>query len=1200
MLSDIIEISSGFQSSVNIAYDLKNDDKIKGFIPTTSSLELISNILASAKPDSTHRAKILTGAYGRGKSHIILVALSILYRQNKKNVYDNLLNRMKVYDEDLYKFANNFLKTNTKLLPVIISGSSSSLTQSFMNALQQALNSNNMDDIMPDTHFQAAESTILKWKEKYPLTYKQFIDKINVKINTFIKSLNDHSTSAYQEFIAIYPELTAGSVFNPFVGFEVADLYEQVSIAIKEKGFDGIYVVYDEFGKYLESSIATATESDTKLLQDFAEKCNRSGKHQMHLMLICHKDISNYIDMNLPQDKVDGWRGISGRFEHINLHNNYSQMYEIISAVISKKNDKWADFCSHRKIAFNNLAKRYSDNKLVNSDVDLTFSAITSCYPLHPSTMYILPRLSEKVAQNERTLFTFLSANHKNTLVEYIEKSTEEFPFVTPDYLYDYFEMQFKKELNSTEIHKIYKLAATVLRKVKRGSLQSKIIKTIALMYIIEQFEKFPPTVDNIMEVFIDTVSDPKEITEALNDLVENACIVYLKRSNSYLKLKESSGVDVNEQIANRIEKIKLNSNTKDILNKLAMDNYLYPVRHNDENCITRYFEFRFINSTEYSDGSFSLNDVNANGIVQALFFENNDEYSSFSVENNHIQNNRVVTIVPKSFIDISSYAFEYIAVQELKEESKEDEILFDEYDVYLEDLDVIINNFINSFTHPEMLKVDYYHNNEKIKFFRKAQLSALLSDICDQTYPNTPIINNEMVNKNELPTVAINSRTKLVAALLESDTISENVGLTGSGQDVSIMRSTLIQTGILQEDNRVYRLELAPEDINIKNVLTIIQDFFITTAMNGETSFSELYNALTSAENGIGLKKGVIPIYIAVVLNTMKKDIVIRYRNEEVRITADLLNSINESPTAYSAVMEDWNEDKSNYLQRLEQVFADYIVEREKIFNSFAYISFAMNRWYMALPRCSKEMTVLYDSDRKIPKEYIKLVNSLKQPTNNAREFLIEVLPKMFGQTNVTIATADRIATAKKLFESGKTALINKLIATTKTIFNGKNEATLSSVLKDWSETLKIETLQHQFQNNENVIISLITTITNDEITFINRLAKAIVGLRIDDWNANSLTQFNNGLQHFKTMVDKYNADSHTPKGLIHSGTRKFTFTDENGNEITRVFEKTERSNKAKLLYNDITGAIEDMGQSISEQEKRQVLIEILEKMCK
>ena len=61
-----------------------------------------------------------------------------------------------------------------------------------------------------------------------------------------------------------------------------------------------------------------------KMLQDFAEKCNRSGSTQMHLMLISHKEISNYID-KLPKQKVDGWRGVSERFQHIHLNNNFRQ-----------------------------------------------------------------------------------------------------------------------------------------------------------------------------------------------------------------------------------------------------------------------------------------------------------------------------------------------------------------------------------------------------------------------------------------------------------------------------------------------------------------------------------------------------------------------------------------------------------------------------------------------------------------------------------------------------------------------------------------------------------------------------------------------------------------------------------------------------------------------------------------------------------
>lgn len=52
-------------------------------------------------------------------------------------------------------------------------------------------------------------------------------------------------------------------------------------------------------------------------------------------MLISHKEIANYID-KLPKQKVDGWRGVSERFKHIHLNNNFSQTYEIISSVIQK------------------------------------------------------------------------------------------------------------------------------------------------------------------------------------------------------------------------------------------------------------------------------------------------------------------------------------------------------------------------------------------------------------------------------------------------------------------------------------------------------------------------------------------------------------------------------------------------------------------------------------------------------------------------------------------------------------------------------------------------------------------------------------------------------------------------------------------------------------------------------------------------
>jgi hypothetical protein len=369
MFSGNIEVAKGFQTSVNIAYDLNNSAKVKDFIPTQSGLDVIEDVLLSTADKSVQRARILIGAYGRGKSHIILVLMSLLF-QKDKSLFKSLLAKMKERNPELYDFALQYLNSDKKILPIIIRGSSTSLSSSFLNALQITLAESDMSDVMPETHFQAALNAIENWRLNFPDTYKKFTKSIGKSIKQYTLELKEYSVSAYEKFTEIYPQLTSGSTFNPFLGFDVVELYESVAKKLKAKGYSGIYVVYDEFSKYLESSIGNATISDIKLLQDFAEKCARSGKNQMHLMLICHKDIANYIDVGLPKEKVDGWRGVSGRFIHMNLHNNYVQMYEIISAVIKKKNKFWQSFTTKNKKRFEQLSSRFTQNRLLDPNND--------------------------------------------------------------------------------------------------------------------------------------------------------------------------------------------------------------------------------------------------------------------------------------------------------------------------------------------------------------------------------------------------------------------------------------------------------------------------------------------------------------------------------------------------------------------------------------------------------------------------------------------------------------------------------------------------------------------------------------------------------------------------------------------------------------------------------------------------------------
>lgn len=105
-MSKMISVASGFQYSVNIGYDLNNDDKLKNFIPTKSALMLLKDILSSTALDATERARVLVGAYGKGKSHIILTILSVLM-QRDRSLFTHLMPKINE-DPELKQLVDNY------------------------------------------------------------------------------------------------------------------------------------------------------------------------------------------------------------------------------------------------------------------------------------------------------------------------------------------------------------------------------------------------------------------------------------------------------------------------------------------------------------------------------------------------------------------------------------------------------------------------------------------------------------------------------------------------------------------------------------------------------------------------------------------------------------------------------------------------------------------------------------------------------------------------------------------------------------------------------------------------------------------------------------------------------------------------------------------------------------------------------------
>ena len=1191
-MKKMMHTAGNFQYSVNIAYDLEDAEKLKNFIPTKSSLDLLEDILLSTQDSASNRARILIGAYGKGKSHIVLSILSILKHHEPKSDFVHL-NKKITENPKLNQLVENYYESGKKLLPVLITGNGTSLSQSFLMSLKNTLQENNLTAFMPKTNYLAAINVIKKWKKDYSETLKHFESLSACTAENFISDLEDFNLEAYQKFESLYPSLTAGSIFNPFLGFDVPVLYESVAKELRaQKLYDGLYVVYDEFSKYLESNIETASVSDTKMLQDFAEKACRSGKNQIHLLLISHKEIANYID-KLPKQKTDGWRGISERFEHILLNNNFSKVYEIISTVIQKESGLWLKFLSKHDEDFNLLEQNYKNHELFRGEN--VGDLIRQTYPLHPVSTFILPRLSEQIAQNERTLFTFLSANTEATLPSFLKKIDDsKFTLVTPDLIFDYFEPLLKKEVYSGELHEIYHLTSVILDKLNNiknstTELEKKIVKTLSLIYILSQFEKLKPVMEEIINIYGYSYTKDS-IDLALKNLIEKEFVIYLRQSNSYLKLKETSGVDIEKTIHDETERQKKSFILSEALNAVNFDKYFYPYRYNDEKEMTRFFTFSFVEYKSISHLKDEENIYHSDGKIYGVLCNSQTEVENAisDIQKNSRRNKLCLFVILRKSVKIEKVVAKLNAICGLVKETSNDEILSSEYQVVLDDVYEIVSEYIKKYTHPEKNCAAYFYSGSEQKIKRRSELTQLLSDICGKVFADAPVINNEAINKNEITQMAFNSRRKIIAGLLRNP-LEKNLGLMGSGQDVAIMRSTLLHVGILKQDDSVnaqsdfasLNFDFGEDKFHLRAMFNVIQ-MFVNEASNGQKCFSELYEKLVLPKYNIGIRKGIIPIYIAAVFGEIKNQLVLYHGDRQIPVNADSLALLNENPEEYFLLRFSLDESRKEYLEELTKIFSANGKSAEEI-------AFAIRNWYLSLSKYSREAKTEYSSFIKLFKAEI-----------GTQELLFSRFPKVFGKNRCDRETAKQIGNIKSFYDNLILDLENELSEWLLNLFctdslSKKNE---KSFLKAWLSSLPKDVRHQLFADGTERLIDVANKSYRCIGDLTEELALVSTGLYLKDWGEGTKSLFFERIANWKASAENFVAK----KASVHGNTGNgyiVSFPTLGGQSVTKSFEKVHESVRAKLLFNKLTDALDTMGKSMSEAEKRQVLMDVLQKMC-
>ena len=137
-----------------------------------------------------------------------------------------------------------------------------------------------------------------------------------------------------------------------------------------------------------------------------------------------------------------------------------------------------------------------------------------------------------------------------------------------------------------------------------------------------------------------------------------------------------------------------------------------------------------------------------------------------------------------------------------------------------------------------------------------------------------------------------------------------------------------------------------------------------------------------------------------------------------------------------------------------------------------------------------------------------------------------------------------------------------------------------------DWKEK-RFKSFDYQTSMMLDYLANMNLMISDDEM--VQEIGKIVTGFEIEYWNDSKVEDFYDAFSKMVTQLNEYQVQDNV-------GTNEIKVTISTGNEEEKItqFNKAELSGNSQLMFNKIKSTIENFGESISYDEKMQVLAKI------
>lgn len=830
VLSEIVSIRTRYRRAVNLALDSRDACALDDILVTPLVRSTFERILASLENSNGERSFMLHGPYGSGKSTFALYvnALFSMGARDDSLPYEVLRRK----ERSLAKRFANLCTAKRPWLCLPLTGRRCSIGQIVLEGVSRAL------DSLPE----GLQCENLRQRLDESLRTQGWLDSQNV--------------------LRLLEELR--------------------KLAAREHG--GLLIIIDEAGKCLEYALQDRSGGDVYLFQMIAEYAKRVTDKPMLFLTVQHQYFDSYLELSNTLLRHE-WAKVQERFEPLEFTAPLSSGLQTLGDVFKYEIPLSCDLLEHIKTEAGKMLE--AGAKLpAGMTSEMFIDVCQRAWPLHPSVVLVLPLVFQRLAQNDRSIFSYLSSQEPHGFQEHCQSTDcdNDCGFVR---LYDIANYLLTNMTATLVQRPVARNLLEVLRnETDLEPAQAQVLRTAGILNALRY-----PCLKATESILTCLLPEGSNVEEALHTLRRKELLTYRQFDETF-RLWEGGSIDIEVLLKETRSKLRCEGQAfLELVRAYLPTRSLVPRKHCFETGAYRFFEVDYATSIE-KQAAHRQEDTSSNaGTVLVLLPMDNRDSLEAAAKKATAEERSLVIAIPQQLDMLRQPAVEYACLRQLAKDTTElygDTLALREYNALLADCERRLRQSADLLLDPRPAPYGnackWFWNGEEQKAERHVDVTRLLSDVCDTLYPYAPMIKNELIARSALSSAATSARNILLKKMI-SCADQERLGIQGFPPERSMYESVLRETNlhVETEDGKWHLCEPTPDSPVYKIWKAIEEQVFSTP---GEiVPLPQVFERLVLPPYGV--PEGLLPV-LALAFILCRKSEVFLYREGSFLVRID------------------------------------------------------------------------------------------------------------------------------------------------------------------------------------------------------------------------------------------------------------------------------------------------------------------------